>query len=137
MNVAIPHWNGRISPVFDSAARVCLIDRRGDVVASQRELALPPDAVEKVRALAEAKVAVLVCGAISQSMQLLCVQAGIDVLANRCGPIEAVIQALLSDRLDDPDYHMPGCCGRRRRWHGRCDGRTRRRHGNPEQGVRR
>lgn len=135
MNVAISNWNGRISPVFDSATRVCIVERQADTIVAQSELALPEDSVAKVRTLVDARVTALICGAISQAMRLLCAQAGIEVWANRCGEIDAVIEAFAADRLDESIYQMPGCCGRRRQRRGQCGGRRRHRYGQSEQGA--
>ena len=114
MLIAIPNCQGRVSPVFDVAARLLLIRLKGEAELQRREVVLcvnqPNDMVSS---LVELGVDVLVCGAISRLLQAALTRAHIRVVPQICGEIDAVIAAYQGGRLDRPEFIMPGCCGGR------------------------
>ncbi len=63
-------------------------------------------------------VDVLVCGAISGPLAGILTANGMKVVPWICGDVENVFQAFLRGRLSEASFLMPGCCGRRRRFHG-------------------
>ncbi|MCD6392351.1 MAG: NifB/NifX family molybdenum-iron cluster-binding protein [Planctomycetes bacterium] len=129
VKVAIPVWDGRISPVFDVARHLLVIDveNNAEIVRNEaivEETALP----RRARRLVDLGVNVLVCGAISWPLEQMLTSAGIRVIAHTCGPAEEVFQAFASGELTQQAFLMPGCSGRRRRFRsGRGGGRGRRR----------
>jgi len=130
MRVAIPVWNGRVSPVFDEASTIVLLDIEDGREKARTEVKLAAHPlVLKVKYLVEQHVDVLICGAISQLLAEMCAAAGTSVVSWVAGPLEEVVQAFLSGALPSPTYTMPGCCGQRLRAHhrSRCrgDGRGR------------
>jgi len=116
MRIAIPQWQGRVSPVFDVAANLLLVD-----VADTREVGrqeVPLTAVHpayRAQELARLPVNVLICGAISRPLEMAVCSLGVQVIAQVCGQVEEVLKAFLEGRLSNPVFLMPGCCGRRRR----------------------
>ena len=119
MRVAIPVWNDRVSPVFDAASRLMLVDVKGGVERARREEALPETFLaRRARQLAELGVTVLICGAISRPLVALLEASGITVLAWTAGPVNDVLQAYLAGGLPDARWMMPGCGGRRQRRRG-------------------
>jgi predicted Fe-Mo cluster-binding NifX family protein len=64
---------------------------------------------------------VLICGAISRPLEAMLLSAGVEVIPQTCGPVEEVLKAFMSGKLTEKAFLMPGCCGRRRRFH---DGRS-------------
>jgi len=120
MRIAIPFWQGRVSPVFDVAGNLLLVDVSDG--AEQARKSLPLTAAEpqaRARALAELGADVLVCGAISWPLEMAVSAAGIEVIPQTCGEVEQVLAAFISGELSRGAFLMPGCCGRRRRFHGR------------------
>jgi predicted Fe-Mo cluster-binding NifX family protein len=113
MKIAIPIWQGRVSPVFDVAGHLLLAEAV-DGAAVRREVVPVPEEQPRLRArqLADLQVDVLVCGAISRPMQAILAAAGIDVLPWVCGDAEEILEAYLSGRLPTDEFLMPGCCGR-------------------------
>jgi predicted Fe-Mo cluster-binding NifX family protein len=117
MKVAIPYWQGRVSPVFDVAGSLLLVDvDQGN--EQHRETArldaVTPEA--RARQLAELGAGVLVCGAISWPLELAVTAAGVKVIPQVCGDVEKVLAAFLAGRLGQNMFQMPGCGGRRRRF---------------------
>ncbi len=108
--IAIPHWQGRVSPVFDVAGRVLLADIISGEIIRCGDLQLgAEDPHNRSVLLSSTGVEVLLCGAISCSFELALTAVGIRVRSQICGPIELVLQAYMSGQLDC--YQMPGCRG--------------------------
>ena len=108
--IAIPHFQGRVSPVFDVASRLTVVRVKGRVELERREVTLfeaQPDRI--TRSLVELDVDVLICGAISQMLERMLHRAGVRVVAQVCGEVEAVLQAFLDRTLDAPEFSLPGC----------------------------
>ena len=109
MRFAIPQWQGRVSPVFDSAREALLVDAAEGQRASRRVIRLGGQGpMGRARALQRLGVRVLICGAVSRPVEAALVGAGIRVIRNTCGSVEDVLSAFLSGRLKEPSFFMPG-----------------------------
>jgi predicted Fe-Mo cluster-binding NifX family protein len=119
MRVAIPVWQGRVSPVFDSAQRLLIVDLADGAEAGRSEQALsevfPP---QRAAHLSRLGVEVLICGAISRPLAGMVAASGITLVPFVSGECEEVLAAYLGGRLPSPHFLMPGCCGRGPRWRG-------------------
>lgn len=114
--IAIPHWQGRVSPVFDVAATLWLVEVDGGRMGSRTVLAVPDETASgRAAALSAAGVDVVICGAVSWPLQSALLGAGIRVIPQICGDIERVLEAFAQGVLDQGGFWMPGCCGRRHR----------------------
>ncbi len=126
MKVAIPQWQGRVSPVLDTATRCVVVEMDGGDEVSRREALLSGVSVRARSAEISAFGAdLLVCGALSRPLEAALISAGVHFRPHVCGPIEDVLAAVLQGRLDEDIFAMPGCCGQRNR--ARRRGRTGRR----------
>lgn len=116
MKVALATWNGRISPVFDVARQVLVLEVEKGRVVARHEAALPgtEPQVQAYRLVA-LDPQILICGAISKAMASLLAAVNIRVIPFTAGDVEIVLAAWLAGNLPDPALSMPGCCGRRRR----------------------
>lgn len=111
MRLAIPMWNERVSPVFDAASRLVLIDIDQGAEVSRRivEVGADPFPTQRVRRLTELRVTVLICGAISRPLAGFVSAAGIVLIPSVAGPVEDVLRAYLAGRLSEQRWLMPGC----------------------------
>jgi predicted Fe-Mo cluster-binding NifX family protein len=116
MRVAVPVWNGRVSPVFDAAGHLLIVEVFGHEAASVEGCELRQDCVQVLRELG---VEVLICGAISNDLEERVLAAGIEVVAEIRGRVDDVIRAHAEDKLARPEFSMPGCHSRRRRPRGK------------------
>jgi predicted Fe-Mo cluster-binding NifX family protein len=124
MRLAIAVWNDRVSPVFDAAGRLLLIDiEQGQERARQEEVLSDAFPSRRMRRLTELGVNALICGGISRPLVTLLAESGISVCPWTAGPVDKVLRAYLEGRLHDPEWRMPGC-GRRRQQHDRAGSRT-------------
>jgi predicted Fe-Mo cluster-binding NifX family protein len=131
MRVAIPIWDGRISPVLDAAKRLLVVDVDDGKQVARDEVAIDEAAlVARARRLVALGVDVLICGAVSWPLERMLVSAGVKVIGQTCGMVEDVLAAYVSGGLTEGAFLMPGCCGRRRRFQGG------RRRGGPGFGMR-
>jgi predicted Fe-Mo cluster-binding NifX family protein len=112
MTVGIPIWQDRVSPVFDTAARL-MVMRRGRRRARELEReefaldTLAPDAL--ARSVVALGVDVLLCAAISEPLRLALERGGVRVEGDLCGEVEALLRAFHAGNWRDPEFQMPGC----------------------------
>ena len=120
MKVAIPHWQGRISPVFDVAGNVLVVEFDGDAEQTRQDMAFDAEDPQlRATRLAQTGANVLICGAISWPLEMAVSAAGIDVIPQTCGDVEQVLKAFAAGQLQQDAFLMPGCCGRRRQFRAR------------------
>lgn len=115
MLIAVPNCQGRVSPVFDVAARLTVVRLAGEAELERKEAVLfekQPDGI--VRSLVKIGVEVLVCGAISRELQMTLELAGIKVVPHICGEVGSVLAAYRAGKLQGGQFVMPGCCRRRK-----------------------
>jgi len=115
MRVAIPLWQGRVSPVFDEASRILLVDISNKEEKRRREESLiVQNPFERARLLPKLGVNLLICGMISQTQQTALSSAGIRIIPHICGSMEDVIKAIIDGRIESGALRMPGCGGEKR-----------------------
>ncbi len=120
MKVAIPSWQGRVSPVFDVAGTILVVELADGLERARERAALDTEEPHaRAARLAQAGVRVLICGAISWPQEMALSSAGIEVISQVCGDVEQVLAAFASGRLRQDEFRMPGCGVRRRRRQGR------------------
>ena len=117
MRIGLPTWAGTVSPVFDVARRLLVVDCETGGEVRRSEAALGETHVlGRATRLARLGVEVLICGAISRPLEQALGSAGIDVIAHVCGDVDEVLRASLSGRLAGRAFLMPGCRGGRHGW---------------------
>jgi len=120
MRVGIPIWNGRVSPVLDTAEHVVVVDTEAGTDEVREEVALAPQRLPlRTTRIAELRLDVLVCGAVSRPLAEMLAAAGVRLEPWISGDVEDVLEALMAGQLDRPRYRMPGCCGGRGQGRGR------------------
>jgi predicted Fe-Mo cluster-binding NifX family protein len=121
MKIAIPIWQGRISPVFDVAGQLLLVDVADGREVAREERGIPESAPEdRVARLAEFGVGTLICAGISQGLEDRLAERGVRVMARICGGVEDVLAGFYAGQLGDARFAMPGCCGQQRRRRAGC-----------------
>lgn len=108
----MPVLQERISPVLDTAARLLVVThRRGKEVQRTQVVLSPLPAEALARSVAELRVDLLLCAALSEALRRALERHGIRVRPHLCGPVETILQALCSGQLDRDEFRMPGCWG--------------------------
>jgi len=130
MKIAIPTWNGRVSPVFDAASRLLVVEvgEEGEYSRFETDISehFPPS---KTMRLTGFGVDTLICGAISRPLTYMITSAGITLIPWISGSVEDVLQAFLKGNLFDVQFLMPGRPGHWGKGRGRGYGRGRRGQG--------
>ena len=109
MRIAVTIWNNRISPVFDVAQNLLMINLDRGEETARRNISLAGLSTPlKIDTLKKNNIEIVLCGAISESFLRLLTTSGIRVEPWISGNIEEVIQAVLQNKLSDPCYRMPG-----------------------------
>jgi len=118
MKLAIPEWRGRVSPVFDVARNLLLVEVQDGSEQGRRRVHLAErETGPRANCVVGLGVDVLVCGAISWPLEMLLGAAGIRVISQTCGDVEQVLSAFIADGLNPNAFLMPGCCRRRQQFH--------------------
>jgi predicted Fe-Mo cluster-binding NifX family protein len=130
MKIAIPISRNRISPVFDSARTMLMVELNDGREGSRHEIKIQDGSpLDRVNRLIDNNVEVLLCGAVSRSVCEMLESVDIRVIPFLTGNAETLLEAFIQNRISDPQFLMPGRGGRRRR-------RIRGRHGfNGERGM--
>ncbi len=113
MRVAISFWGDRVAPVFDTAERLRVMELSGVCVLRESVEEIPADSpIQKLQRMQELGIDVLVCGAVSRSLEAVLVSSGIEVISFIAGDLSKVAEAWLAGRLPSMEFALPGC-GRR------------------------
>ena len=120
MKLAITNWQSRVSPVFDTAEHLMILDVGDGAEVSRLEYPMAGLApAQRIKRLAELKVDVLICGAISRPLINMMNKYEIKVIPHISGEVNDVVARYLAGRPLDGRFLMPGC-GRRNRFQGGC-----------------
>jgi predicted Fe-Mo cluster-binding NifX family protein/putative methionine-R-sulfoxide reductase with GAF domain len=116
MRIAVSYRQNRVSPVFDVAERILLVDiDKGRVVRRNNRALFQTDFLARARYVSQCGVEVLICGVISWPLENALASRGVQVIACICGPVEDVINAYLNEELTERPFIMPGCFCRQQR----------------------
>ena len=123
--LAIPVFRARVAPVLDWCSKIIIIPEEGPDAASGRDIDVMEENIFRLmRTLREKGIKTLICGALSPEMLNYCESIGLRIIHGIAGDIEEVLQAYREQKLDQPQYWLPGCRGQRRyKGGGRCTGR--------------
>ncbi|GAB6909807.1 conserved hypothetical protein [Desulfosarcina cetonica] len=112
MKVAITIWGDRISPVFDAARRLLIVTIDQGHIINREEATFDPEQPSNLtKALIDQEVAVLICGAVSQTPAAVITASGIRLIPFITGKVERVLGAYAQGTSLAPAFIMPGCLG--------------------------
>jgi predicted Fe-Mo cluster-binding NifX family protein len=110
MTVAIPVWQDRVSPMFDTASRLLVVRQQHGREVERKEFILGVlDSDALARSVVELRVDVLLCAAISQPLRLALERGGVRVERHLCGEVEALLRAFCTGTWRRSEFRMPGC----------------------------
>ena len=135
MRIAIAVWQSRISPVFDTAGQLLILEIENSCESQRTEQSIfEPSMQKRVDQLVELDVDVLLCGAISRQLADMVAASGIRLVPWLTGDAEGVLQWYLTGKPIDSRFLMPGCDRQRRRVRGMHErGRARHMRNNREE----
>lgn len=110
MKIAVSVWEGKVSPVFDTASRLLILDVEEKRETSRFEMYLDEQTlIRKCSRIRGLEVEVLICGAISRYFQGILTTSGITVIPWICGSAKEVVAAYMEGTLLHSRFLMPGC----------------------------
>jgi predicted Fe-Mo cluster-binding NifX family protein len=115
MRIAIPVWQGRVSPVFDVAKtiRVTDIDTNGGEPSESEMHTI--NSAHPGTTLTDLEVDLLVCSAISAPLEAILWVSGIEVISDICGSPDEIIRAIAAGDNELGRFRSPGSRGRSKR----------------------
>ncbi|MEN6624076.1 MAG: NifB/NifX family molybdenum-iron cluster-binding protein [Smithella sp.] len=113
MKIALSVWKEDISTVFDSADDLLVVELDGEEGQKQTTVKMNAAGItDRVSQIKEKQIDVLICGAISRSLENALTSRGIQVYAFVRGGVEKVLSAYQAGELDQAIFALPGCHGR-------------------------
>jgi predicted Fe-Mo cluster-binding NifX family protein len=107
--LALPVWESRISPVFDSAKHLWILEINDGVINLVEKISLAgTDLLLLGLRLTQMEVRAVICGAISHPLTNLLEASKIQVFSFVKGEVEKVIEAFLAGNLELREYRMAG-----------------------------
>ncbi|MEJ2657878.1 MAG: NifB/NifX family molybdenum-iron cluster-binding protein [Desulfobacterales bacterium] len=120
MKMALTVWENRISPVFDAARMLLVVEIENTKIISRHYEPFHPELPTRlVVRLAQLNVAVLICGAISEMPANILEANGIKLIPFITGDAGEVIDAYVKEVPFMPAFLMPGCSHKRHRHGGK------------------
>lgn len=110
MIVAVPVWQDRVSPVFDTASRLLVVHQQCGQEVERREFTLGAlEVLALARSVIELRVEVLLCAAISEPLRQALERGGVRVETHLCGEVDALLAAFANGNWRTSEFKMPGC----------------------------
>ena len=113
MKVALTVWENRISPLFDCARMLLIVDI---VAGTETSRHFEPFHYEspfsRAAKLSDLGVKVLICGAVSDQFANIIETYGIRIVPFVAGGVDEVLDAYLTGGLYNAKFRMPGCGSR-------------------------
>lgn len=108
--IAVTVWGQRVSPVFDSARTLLIVEIDGGVMGNIASLAFDPDRpLELLQMLRAQRVMAVICGAVSEEPAAMLEAAGVEVIPFIAGDVNRVLECYCQGQPFGPELRMPGC----------------------------
>jgi predicted Fe-Mo cluster-binding NifX family protein len=115
MKIAMPVWNGRVSPVMDTATCLLVTAREAGKEDLNYTMPLPQSGMyHRAMFIAGLKIDTLICGAISRPFEEILTRNGIRIYPWVSGNVDEVIAAFRDGNLAEREFSLPGCRFRNR-----------------------
>ncbi len=120
MRIAIPVWEDRISPVFDAATRLMVVELESNKELARFEIVIDADEElhNRFRLINELHIDCIICGAISRPFLQKLMGLGIKIIYGISGKVDDVVSTYLKGNPLEflmPEYNISkgGC---KKRW---------------------
>ena len=109
MRIAVSIWEGKVSPVLDTATKLLITESKTQKKGSRFEVFLiKKDISQRCSFIRKLEIDVLICGAVSRLFSKMLKASGIKIIQGISGPVEDVLEAYLNGNLFQPKFLMPG-----------------------------
>ena len=109
MRIAVSIWEGKISPVLDTASTLLIVENETQTESSRFEANLfAQDMSQRCSFIRGLDLDVLICGAVSRQLAGMLKASGIKIISGISGQAEDVLKAYLKEGLLHSGFFMPG-----------------------------
>lgn len=119
MRIAIPVWEDKISPVFDTALRLLMVEYDNGKERSRLAYHIGEEDLSlKCNRIKSLAPDLIICGAVSHLFLNMLKAVDVDVIEHVSGSTEDILEAYLKGDILNTQFLMPGCerqghgCGR-------------------------
>jgi predicted Fe-Mo cluster-binding NifX family protein len=113
--LAIPVLRDRVAPVLNWCSSIRIYPEKPTSQGSPQEVNVSHlEAGRRLEFLQEQGVKTLICGALSPDLRQYAEVLGIKVVCGVAGDVDEVLRSYRDNRLDQPQFYLPGCRGPRR-----------------------
>ena len=110
MKLAITIWGNRISPVFDAAKTLLVVEIKNGRLWRKEYIPFDPLAIESMLAIfRNKKINTLICGAISTHPAEIIVNSDIRLVSFVMGNAHDFLESFTGKNHIEPVFVMPGC----------------------------
>ncbi len=116
MKIGLTVWNNHISPVFDAAQTLLVVDFEHSEIVDKKYVPLQPGIPHhQAGSVMAQNIQVLICGAISEVFARMVTASGIQLIPFITGGADDVLNAYIKGKLQTRAFWMPGYGSQRRR----------------------
>ena len=109
MRIAIPVWQNRVSPLFDTAAHLLVAESAGKKISKQEITSVESLTLfQRIDLLKKLNIDIFVCGGITGPILENIRDKNIKVIPFICGYVDKVLDALLKGKDIKVQFSMPG-----------------------------
>ena len=121
MKVAVPIWDGRISPVLDTAEKLKVFNIVEGKIVSQHEIHIGGMPIQERARVITDNAMIMICGALSNHMASILSLSGLILYPWVMGNVDRLVEIIADGNTPGPEFSMPGC--RRKRCRSRAGGK--------------
>ncbi len=108
MRIAVPVWDGRLSPLLDTAMMLRVYETDNTRVLSTHDYTVGNSGSRLAETIGEL-ADVIICGALSGELETNLTSRGIRVHPWAMGGCDEVVESFLTGGIENCEYSMPGC----------------------------
>jgi predicted Fe-Mo cluster-binding NifX family protein len=109
MKIALTVWGNRISPVFDAAQTLLVVEIKDNKIIKKSYESFDSDTMHLPGNLKKMGISVLICGAISRMPANIIASSGIQLIAFVTGNAAQILNLYLNNNPVPLSCFMPGC----------------------------
>jgi len=113
MKLLLTDWQGRISPVFDSAGHFMYVQIENQEIVKKELLSIPFDDIQsRIKIIKKIRPDFIVCGAISCFYERLILDMNIQLISRIKGETNLIVKSMAENTFQKENHIMPGCRGK-------------------------
>lgn len=109
MKIAIPVWENRVSPVFDTSTHILVADIKENRLVSKEIISLQGITLyQRIELLHKLRIRTFICCAVTRPLLESILGKNIKAVSNICGDIDQILDAVCKGKDIKALFSMPG-----------------------------